>query len=142
MVRIEVKVRRDRNRKAVIIGGPEDVRTLLCKQAAEADSEKFWAIPLDSKNAALGVELVSLGTASASLVHPRETWKSALILGATAIVVAHVHPSGDPAPSPEDKTTTRRLVEAGKILGVPLIDHVILANGTGRFFSFREHGLI
>lgn len=77
---------------------------------------------------------------TASLVHPREVFRDAIVKGAAAIIVAHNHPSGDEAPSREDRETTRRLQEAGRIIGIPVLDHVIVARGGS--FSFRERGLL
>lgn len=142
MVRLKVRLVRDRRRKAVEITGPQDVYDLLRREARHCDRERFWAISVDARNMVIGCELVSVGSMTASIVHPREVWKAALVVNAAGIVVAHCHPSGDPRPSPEDRATTQRLKRAGEILGVPLLDHLILANGTGRFFSFRGEGLL
>src|SRR3990167_1941081 len=106
-----------------------------------ADKEHFVMAALDAQNRVIGLSLVSLGTLTASLVHPREVYKPALLLNAAAVIVCHNHPSGDPAASPEDREATRRLVRAGDLLGVPLVDHVILGEGE-TFFSFRDKGLL
>src|SRR3990172_1381556 len=106
-----------------------------------ADKEHFVMAALDARHRVIGLSLVSLGTLSASLVHPREVFKPALLLNAAAIIVCHNHPSGDATASPEDRSTTRRLVEAGKLLGVMLLDHVILGENEN-YFSFRENGLL
>jgi DNA repair protein RadC len=84
--------------------------------------------------------VVSTGSLTASLVHPREVWRSALNLCAAAVVFIHNHPSGDPAPSIEDQAITRRLKETGDVLGIRVLDHVVL--GKDRSFSFSEKGLI
>lgn len=106
-----------------------------------ADEEHFVRAALDARRRVIGLSLVSLGTLSASLVHPREVFEPAILLNAAAIVVCHNHPSGDCAPSAEDREATRRLAKAGELLGVPLLDHVILGEG-GAFFSFRDSGLL
>lgn len=85
-------------------------------------------------------ELVSMGTVDAALVHPREIWKGALLSNASSVIVVHNHPSGLADPSREDREATRRLVSAGKLLGVPLADHVIVADRG--LYSFRAQGLI
>lgn len=83
---------------------------------------------------------VSMGSQTASLVHPREVFGPAVREGAHSILLAHNHPSGDPTPSAEDGELTRRLFECGKMLGIEVLDHVIVGNGTGRWFSFRDVG--
>jgi DNA repair protein RadC len=132
---------RGRRRAARSITGPADVIALLGRAARNLDREHFWAIALDACNGVLGLELVSVGTLTAALVHPREVFKAALLANAAQIVVVHNHPSGDLRASPEDRESTTRLKEAGKLLGVPLVDHVILG-AAGGFFSFREAGLL
>jgi DNA repair protein RadC len=87
-----------------------------------------------------GFKVVSTGSLTASLVHPREVWRSALHLCAAAVLFVHNHPSGDPAPSPEDIDITKRLKETADILGIRVLDHVIL--GHGRYFSFSDKGML
>jgi DNA repair protein RadC len=83
---------------------------------------------------------VSVGNQSASLVHPREVFGPAVREGAAVVLLVHNHPSGDPTPSLEDRTLTARLKECGALLGIEVLDHVIMGNGTGRWFSFRDVG--
>ena len=83
---------------------------------------------------------VSSGSLNASIVHPRELFQRAILANCAAVIVAHNHPSGDPSPSPEDIALTRKLVEAGELLDIPVLDHVIL--GYGRYTSFKENGLL
>lgn len=109
--------------------------------------ESFWVILLDRKNRAMGRVMISLGSLTCSLAHPREVFKPAILASAAAIVVAHNHPSGDPAPSAADITVTRQLREGSKILGIDLIDHVVVgyleSDPLGRgYYSFREAGLV
>ena len=85
------------------------------------------------------MELVSLGTLNASLVHPREVYRRAIKAGASALIIGHSHPSGDCEPSEDDVSLTRRLVEAGKIIGIEILDHIIVGNTT---LSFKEKGLL
>ena len=108
---------------------------------AGEEREHFVALYLDARSRVKGACVVSIGTLSASLVHPREVFRPAIVAGAAAVIVAHNHPSGDVAPSAEDKDATRRLVRAGELLGVPVLDHVIV-NDAGKFFSFKDGGLI
>lgn len=111
---------------------------------AEQDREYFVALFVDARQRLIGLEVVAVGTLSASLVHPREVFKGAMLAGAAAVIVGHNHPSGDCHPSEEDREVTRRLRRASEILGVPVMDHVIVSSpdkGPG-YFSFREHGLL
>ncbi len=107
------------------------------KQLTEsADREQFWALMLDTKNSLIGVSLISQGSLSSAIVHPREVLKAAILLSAAAIVVLHNHPSGDPAPSSEDRECTDQLAEACKVVGIRLLDHVIV--GEVGYFSFAD----
>ena len=108
---------------------------------AGEEREHFIAIYVDSRSRVKGVSVVSIGTLSASLVHPREVFRPAIVAGAAAVIVAHNHPSGDCTPSAEDRDATRRLIRSGELLGVPLLDHVVLGEGD-KFASFRELGLL
>jgi DNA repair protein RadC len=127
---------------------PAVVAELVRKLIGDSPQEHLVAICVDARSKVIGVSEVSRGTLSASLVHPRETLRTAILLNAAAFIVAHNHPSGDCNPSPDDRDTTRRLVRAGELMGIPCCDHIILAGGVQpdgtdkSFFSFREHGLI
>lgn len=101
--------------------------------------EVFYAIYLDTKGRVLRSVEISRGTLGSALVHPREVFTPALVCGAAAVLVAHNHPSGDPEPSADDRTTTRRLQRAGRLLGVELLDHIVIGHA-GRFKSFLEQG--
>jgi len=106
----------------------------------DADKEHFVLLALNNKNRFIGFKLISTGSLTASLVHPREVWRAAIFLDAAAVVFVHNHPSGDPAPSPEDIDITKRLKETGDLLGIRVLDHVVL--GHERFFSFNDKGLL
>jgi DNA repair protein RadC len=132
------------SRERAIIKGPADVGQHLKKILAKEDSlsrekEHFWVIILNTRNRIRFVELVSLGTMNASLVHPREVYRRAIKRSASALIIGHWHPSGDCEPSEDDIGLTRRLVDAGKIIGIEILDHVIIGNAT---LSFKEKGLI
>jgi DNA repair protein RadC len=99
--------------------------------------EHFLAIYLDGRHRPIAHQVVSIGTATASLIHPREIFQPALLVGAVAILVAHNHPSGDPAPSAEDQAVTDRLRRAGDLLGVSVLDSIVWTSG-GAYCSFRE----
>ena len=102
---------------------------------AGRDRETFVVIHLDSKRGLLSVEVVAMGTLNATLVHPREVFKGALLANAASVVIAHNHPSGNTAPSPEDLALTRQLLKAGELLGVPVDDHIIVGDTAA---SLRE----
>jgi len=111
-----------------------DLAQLLRPHMQRLHRETFVVVPLNAKHAPLGMHLVSIGTASSSLVHPREVFLPAIVCGASAIVVAHNHPSGHPEPSQEDHDVTDRLREGGRLLGIPLLDHLVM--GATEFFTF------
>ena len=102
--------------------------------------EHFWTLLLDTRNRLIGAVSISVGTLTASLVHPREAFRAAIASAASAVLFLHNHPSGDPAPSREDSELTRRLWEAGKVLGVRVLDHVIVGHGSPRYFSYADDG--
>lgn len=121
--------------------GAREAATIFKAVIGDADREHFAVAVLDARRKCIGVQIVSVGTLSASLVHPREVFKPAILLNGAAVVVCHNHPSGDPMPSTEDRKATRRLQRAGELLGIPLADHVVIGEGES-FFSFREGGLL
>lgn len=104
----------------------------------EEDREAFAVILLDTKLKPIGNYIVSTGTLNQSLVHPREVFKKAIVASAYSIMLLHNHPSGDPNPSNEDLRVTQVLVEAGKIVGIEVLDHLIV--GSSSFYSFKERG--
>ena len=117
-------------------------RLLKFEQPLDRDKEHFWTFGLDSRNVVKYVDLVSLGSLNASLVHPREVFRLAVIKAAAQVVFCHNHPSGNPEPSRDDIEINKRLVEAGKILGIEVIDHVIIPNTKNGYTSFKEKSLI
>jgi DNA repair protein RadC len=119
-----------------------DASTLLHTYLADVDREHFAIILLNQKNRVVGVNTVSIGSLTASVVHPREVFKPAILSNAAAIILAHNHPSGQPQPSQEDRVLTVRLVAAGKLLGISVLDHVIIGDGTSAYFSFADEGLL
>ena len=106
------------------------------------DREHLIALFLNARQQVIAVDVISVGTLTASLVHPREFFKGAIMFNAAAVIMAHNHNSGDPTPSQEDKDTTKRMIKAGELLGIPFLDHVIITPAKGVYFSFREAGLI
>jgi DNA repair protein RadC len=115
---------------------PASVHELLADDLRGLSRETFHALLLDSKHRLRRRHRISEGTLTSALVHPREVFGPALREGACALIVAHNHPSGDPEPSSEDLAVTRRLLDAGRLLGVPLLDHVVICDE--RFVSIRE----
>lgn len=111
----------------------------LFSHLRQESREVFATVHLDSKNRILCIETISIGSLNASIVHPRETFKAALLSSAAALVLVHNHPSGDPAPSREDLEITQRLKEAGNILGIRILDHVIIGDS---YLSFADRGLL
>lgn len=124
-----------------LVSGPEDVVRLCGPQLAGLDREHFWALALNTKNRLLRIIEVSIGSLSASIVHPRELFKDAVRVSAASVVVVHNHPSGDPTPSGADIQLTRRLVKAGDVIGIEVIDHVVVGAG-GAHTSLRDAGLM
>jgi DNA repair protein RadC len=118
----------------------ELARDLLRDQ--DDDKEHFWAVLLNSQNGYLLAHLVSTGTQSATLVHPREVLGPALREGAAALILVHNHPSGDPAPSREDLRLTRQLVDAAQLVDLKIHDHVTIGNGSGAWVSLATRGLM
>ena len=116
---------------------PQDVADFLMPRLRYAAKEQFVVILLNNKNKVIGTEVVSEGSLSSSIVHPREVFAPAILHHAAAIMVAHNHPSGDTKPSIEDEEVTRQLLRSGKVLGIPMIDHVII--GDGNYYSFLEN---
>ena len=119
-----------------------DASMLLHTYLADVDREHFVVLMLDQKNKVIGIHTVSIGSLTASIVHPREVFKPAILSNAAALILAHNHPSGQPQPSQEDRTLTVRLVAAGKLLGMAILDHIIIGDGTSAYFSFADEGLL
>lgn len=129
-------VRKRRKRKASpIICSPKEAFGLM-QHLGVYDREVFYCLHLDTRNRLVSYEEVSKGTVNASLVHPREVYKAAILSSANAIVLVHNHPSGDPSPSREDLDITGRLQKAGDILGIEVLDHIIIGDDT--FYSLKE----
>ncbi len=120
------------------ISDPRAVYDLIRPLVRDAHREHFYGVYLNARNRVLSVDLISVGTLNASIVHPREVFGRALEIPAASVVVVHNHPSGETDPSEDDLAVTARLVEAGEVLGIQLLDHVIVANGS--FTSLKEEG--
>ena len=122
------------------ITSPEDGVALLMPRLRYESKEHFLVVLLNSKNKVLEIEQISEGSLNSSVVHPREVFAPAVLHHAAAILTAHNHPSGDPTPSKEDKDLTNTLVQAGKYMGIPVLDHIII--GDAKYFSFKEHSYL
>src|SRR5215467_94599 len=116
--------------------------TILHNYLEGVDREHFVILLLDQKNQVIGIHTVSIGSLTASIVHPRECFKPAILSNAASIICGHNHPSGDCQPSREDRALTQRLVEAGKLLGISVLDHIIIGDGTSAYFSFADENLL
>lgn len=120
------------------IRSARDVADLVLNEMRALDREEFRAILLDNRNRVIGIRVISIGHLSAVLVHPRELFKECIRKSCASVVLVHNHPSGDPEPSVDDLRMTQRLREAGKLLGIEVLDHIIV--GGTRFVSMRERG--
>lgn len=121
------------------IRGPRDVYELCAPAMRDLAQEEFRVLLLNTQHAVIRELAVTRGTLDASIVHPREVFRAAIAEAAAAMVLVHNHPSGDPTPSSEDREVTRQLAEAGRLIGIPVLDHVVV--GDGRYVSFVEAGL-
>ena len=121
------------------IRGPRDVYDLCAPSMRDLSQEEFRVLLVNTQHAVVREIVVTRGTLDASIVHPREVFRAAITESAAAMILVHNHPSGDPAPSAEDRDVTRQLAEAGRLIGIPVLDHVVV--GDGRYVSFVEAGL-
>ena len=128
------------NNNRVTIKSPVEVSTLLMEEMRHLKKEVFKIILLNTKNHIIKYLDVSVGSLNSSIVHPREVFSEAVKAGCSGVLLVHNHPSGDPEPSREDIETTQRLVNAGNILGIKVLDHVVI--GDGKYTSFKEQGLM
>lgn len=123
-----------------VIRSPQDVADLMMARLCREQREHFIALLLTTKRQVQAVQEIALGSLNAAIVHPREVFRTAVAQAAAAIIVVHNHPSGDPQPSREDISLTRQLSDAGRLLDIPLLDHVII--GDQRHISLKEQGVI
>lgn len=127
-------------KERLVIRSPDDVAALFAQKLRDLMQEEFWALLLTSAGTVLKEVRVSVGTLNSSLVHPRECFHAALTEKAASVIFIHNHPSGNPEPSQEDIAVTRQLAESGKILGIPVHDHLVIAGDA--YMSFAERGLL
>ncbi len=126
------------NRK---IASPSDAVKLVSEFLLDSDREIMLVVCLDIKCQPTSISICSIGSLNASIVHPREVFKTAILCNSASILIAHCHPSGDSTPSTEDISITKRILEAGRILGIELTDHIIIGSPE-RFVSLKEKGII
>ena len=141
VVRVEMVKERAVNFATNKISNPRDAALLLADFLAGADREHLVVLCLDTKNKVNAINVVGVGTLNSALVHRREVFKPAILSNAAAILLGHNHPSGDPTPSKEDMEIAKRLDEAGKILGIDLLDSIVVGDD-GIFVSMKERGLL
>ncbi|MGE7604683.1 JAB domain-containing protein [Peribacillus sp. NPDC097675] len=122
------------------VRSPDDAYKLLIQFLVDIDREYFLVVCLDTKNQPTAINICHIGSLNASIVHPREVLKPAILSNSASIIVAHNHPSNDPTPSREDIEVTKRLVEAGKIIGIDVLDHLIVC--ADKFISLKERGYL
>ena len=124
----ELTKRKYRGKKPREIRGPEDVVALVGRKLRREQREHFIVLLLNARHEVIGRETISIGSLNASIVHPREVFKPAVLASAASVVLVHNHPSGDPEPSEEDVSISKRLAQAGELLGIGVLDHVIVAS--------------
>ena len=137
-----LKIVRETSHRAdrIQVTTPTDIYPWAADLFRGEQKEHFYSVILDARHHVVGVDLVSVGSLNASLVHPREVYRLPIVLAGAATIVMHNHPSGDPTPSKEDVHLTQRLTQAGEILGIELLDHLIFAE-PGKWYSLKEGGL-
>ncbi|WP_318153543.1 RadC family protein [Paenibacillus vietnamensis] len=124
----------------VTVRRPQDAADYVMDELRYLKKEHFVCLFLNTKNHIIARETLSVGTLNASLVHPREVFRAAIQRSSASIICAHNHPSGDPTPSPEDISLTKRLVEAGQLVGIEVLDHLVI--GDGKYISLKEQGFL
>lgn len=122
------------------IKSPEDAVTIAHHFIGDEANEIFLILMLNTKNRVIGVHKISVGSLNASIVHPREVFKAAILNSSASIICSHNHPSGDPTPSPEDLQVTKRLVESGELIGIDVLDHIVVTEDVKIYTSLKEKG--
>ena len=134
------RIARTQQPEMPVIRSPQDAANLVMEDMRYLKQEHFAVLFLNTKNQVIAVETLSIGSLNASIVHPREVFRAAIRRSSASIICVHNHPSGDPTPSREDIQVTERLVEAGRIIGIDVLDHLII--GDQKFASLKEQGLM
>jgi DNA repair protein RadC len=128
------------NKDKKFVRTPEEAYNELKGKSRDKKKEYFWAILLDTRNQVIKTSEISVGSLDTSIVHPRELFKEAIAASAASVIVAHNHPSGNPEASQDDIKLSRRLIEAGTVLGIEIVDHIVI--GDGKFISMKREGLL
>lgn len=134
------RLARSTNQDTVTVGSPRDAANIVMEDMRYLPNEHFVCLFLNTKNHVLARETLSIGSLNAAIVHPREVFRAAIRRNSASIICVHNHPSGDPTPSQEDIQLTERLMEAGEIIGIDVLDHIII--GDLQFVSLKEQGLM
>jgi DNA repair protein RadC len=124
------------------IRSSRDAAVLFRQYLGNVDREHFLVAMLDQKHKVIGINTVSMGSLTASVVHPREVMKPAILSNAASLLCCHNHPSGSPQPSQEDRVLTKRLVDVGKLLGINVLDHIVIGDGNETYYSFADEGVL
>lgn len=140
--RIKQVVKEVELNNAEIIRSPDDCADIARSYIGDEDREVFLVLCLNTKNRVVAIHRCHVGSINASIVHPREVFKSAILNNAASIIVSHQHPSGDPTESREDINVTRKLIESGKMLGIEVLDHIIIGGCNKSYVSLKEKGYI
>lgn len=135
---MELKLLQIREAQGDFANSPDKVAEIMAEDG-KADRECFWVLHLNTKNQIIEKELAFMGYLSGTSIHPREVFRKALLNSSASIITVHNHPSGDPEPSQDDENTWKRLNEAGKILGIEVLDHITITPN-GRHYSFKDNG--
>ena len=122
------------------INSPDDAAQMVMESLRGLDREHFWSMLLNTKNRVITIDKVSIGTLNASNVHPRELFRTAIKRSAAAVILVHNHPSGDATPSKDDLAVTKRLCDAGRLIGIEVLDHIII--GDNKYISIKSEGLM
>ncbi len=139
-IKIQENERESEKKRYNAVTSPEVIYGIIKSKITNFSKEHFFVISLDTRNNFIGIDEISIGTLTASLVHPRETFESAIKRHAAHIIIAHNHPSGETDPSEDDLKITKRLTEAGKIMGIEVLDHLIITERN--YLSFKEKFLL
>jgi len=135
-----IKEEKSNKNKSIVIKSPKDVFLFLKERIINFHKEYFMTVSLDNRNKIINIDTVSVGTLNSSLIHPRETFETAIKNHAAGIIICHNHPSGELKPSKDDLVITQNLIKAGKLLGIEISDHLIITKDD--YFSFKERKII
>ena len=124
------------------IRSPDDVLRVVAKELSQYDREVFAVLNLKSSGQLINMNICSVGTLNASMVSPREVFKSSILSNAASFIAVHNHPSGNLTPSEEDRAVTSKLIECGRMLDIPMMDHIIVAGESAAMYSFKQEGLM